>query len=101
MKPVKFDAGPWKHEQFGYRHVITAPRSGYVTREVCTMDGSTMQAFWHEGNAMLIAASPELLDALKNLEWACTGVDYMENEYGKELAVARALLARFGLGSGL
>ena len=36
----------------------------------------------------------ELLSALRALEWACSGVKYMESEYAVELGVARALLSR-------
>jgi hypothetical protein len=36
----------------------------------------------------------EALNALKMLEWACSGVDYMESEYVTQLAFARATLAR-------
>lgn len=36
----------------------------------------------------------EALKALRDLEWACSGVEYMESEYAEQLAAARALLAR-------
>ena len=44
-------------------------------------------------NARLIANAPTLLQALKGLEWACNGVEYMEDEYAVQLAIARAAIA--------
>lgn len=38
----------------------------------------------------------EVLQALRDLEWAATGVDYMENEYGTQLTRARDVLNRAG-----
>ena len=45
-------------------------------------------------DARLIAAAPDLLAALQSLEWACSGVDYMESEYASQLAQARAAIAQ-------
>ncbi len=42
--------------------------------------------------AALQAAAPDLLAALRDLEWACSGVEYMESEYSEQLAQARAAL---------
>jgi hypothetical protein len=36
--------------------------------------------------------SADLINALARLEWACSGVDYMETEYADVLATARAEL---------
>ena len=52
-----------------------------------------------ESNARLVAAAPELLDALRNLEWAASGVEYMETEYAEQLAQARAAIIK-AVGSG-
>ena len=48
----------------------------------------------HTSNAALPTYS-ELVDALNKLEFACTGVSYMEAEYSEELGSARALLEKF------
>jgi hypothetical protein len=45
-------------------------------------------------NARLISAAPELLAALQALEWAVSGVDYIETEYADQVAQARAAIAR-------
>lgn len=60
--------GPWDLEDHGYKYVISKPGEGYITRDVCRMDGSTMAAFDQKANARLIAAAPELLAALKELD---------------------------------
>lgn len=51
------------------------------------------QADAYLNNAVLPTYS-ELLAALRGIEFACTGVDYMETEYVAEVSAARALLAR-------
>jgi len=62
----KHTPGPWKVEHRGYKYIVSKSRDGYITRDVCRMDGSTMAAFAQEANARLIAAAPELLEALKD-----------------------------------
>lgn len=47
-----------------------------------------------ERDAHLIAAAPDLLQALQALEWAVSGVDYMEDEYAEQIAASRAAIAR-------
>ena len=61
----KHTPGPWKVEHRGYKYIVSKSRDGYITRDVCRMDGSTMAAFAQEANARLIAAAPELLDVLE------------------------------------
>ena len=58
---------PWKLERRGYTFIVSKPGEGYITRDICRMDGSTMSAFDQEANARLIATSPKLLAALKEL----------------------------------
>ena len=36
----------------------------------------------------------ELVESLRGLEWAASGVEYMESEYANELSKARAALAK-------
>lgn len=50
-------------EDRGYKYIVSKPGDGYVTRDVCRLDGSTMAAFHQRENARLIAAAPELLEA--------------------------------------
>jgi hypothetical protein len=45
-------------------------------------------------DARLIAAAPDLLAALQALEWAVSGVDYIETEYADQVAQARAAIAK-------
>ena len=42
--------------------------------------------------AEFVAERNELRNALENLVWACSGVDYMEEWYAEELAAARTAL---------
>ena len=56
--------GPWALDDRGYKFIVSAG-DGYITRDVCRMDSSTMAAFAQEANARLIAAAPELLEALQ------------------------------------
>jgi hypothetical protein len=60
--------GPWLLENRGYKFIVSKPGDGYITRDVCRLDGSTMSAFAQEANARLIAGAPDLLEALKALE---------------------------------
>lgn len=62
----KHTPGPWTLEDHGYKFIVSKPGDGYITREVCRMDGSTMAAFHQKGNARLIAAAPDLLEVLKD-----------------------------------
>lgn len=57
--------GPWTLEDRGYKFIVHKPGDGYITRDVCRMDSSTMAAFSQEANARLISAAPDLLKALK------------------------------------
>lgn len=45
----------------------------------------------HTNNAALPTYT-QLVAALRHLEWACSGVEYMEDEYAAELKQARDLL---------
>ena len=39
-------------------------------------------------------ARDEVLEALRELEWACSGVEYMEAEYADKLKLAREVIAK-------
>lgn len=67
MSRGKYTKGPWVFEARSYKCIVSKPGEGYITRDVCRMDGSTMSALAQEANARLIAAAPELLDALERL----------------------------------
>lgn len=45
-------------------------------------------------DARLIAAAPELLQALQDLEYAVEGLEYVQKEYAAEVQKARAAIAK-------
>lgn len=45
---------PWVVVDAGYKFIVEAPGDGYVTRDVCRMDGSTMASFYQKENAAVI-----------------------------------------------
>lgn len=59
--------GPWRLEKRGGTYIVDKPGDGYITRDVCRMDASTMSAFHQDGNARLITAAPDLLKALEDM----------------------------------
>jgi hypothetical protein len=65
MTGAKHTPGPWTLEDHGYTYIVSKPGDGYITRDVCRMDGSTTSAFNQKANAHLIVAAPEMLAALK------------------------------------
>ena len=54
-----------------------------------------IQRLWKERDE-LRTLNAELVEALRDLEWAASGVEYMESEYANELSKARAALAKVG-----
>ena len=60
---AKHTPGPWVLENRGYKFIVSKPGDGYITRDVCRMDASTMSAFEQEANARLIAADTLLRSA--------------------------------------
>lgn len=65
--------GPWKCEDAGFKWIISKPGDGYISREVCKLDGSTMSAFRQKENGPFIAAAnptaiSELLNRLEAAE---------------------------------
>lgn len=65
--------GPWEFEDVGYKYVVSKSGDGYISREVCKLDGSTMSAFRQKENGPFIAAANPttievLLDRIQLLE---------------------------------
>lgn len=93
----KYTPGPWVLENRGCKYIVSKPGDGYITRDVCRLDGSTMSAFAQEANARLIAAAPELLEALRGLlaldkEHHQRGHD--DEDICQEVQAARAAIAK-------
>lgn len=83
----KHTPGPWAVEDRGCRFIVSKEGDGYITRDVCRMDGSTMSAFAQEANAHLIAAAPDLLEAL---HYAVRQVPELITVPGIRAAIAKA-----------
>ena len=96
----KHTPGPWAAESEGSIVAVESGRdAGRVIVELARADGRSvggtkaMDAAM-EANARLIAAAPELLEALQALEWAVDGVAYIQEEYAEQVAKARAAIAK-------
>ena len=87
----KHTPGPWLLEDRIIKYIISKPGDGYITRDVCRLDSSTMAAFAQEANALLIAAAPELLAALIALE-RTAGIPAMNDDPVR--VKARAAIAK-------
>lgn len=65
MSEAKFTPGPWSIEKTTYGYGVRAPQWGYVA-----IHDTSPHDHWNEGqsaNRMLIAAAPDLFEALKTL----------------------------------
>jgi hypothetical protein len=62
---IQHTPGPWTFNETIPRMVSS--KEGYITRDICRMDDSTMSAFNQNANARLIAAAPDLLEAVQDL----------------------------------
>ena len=65
--------GPWEFEDVGHKYVVSKSGDGWISREVCKLDGSTMSAFRQKENGPFIAAANpaaiiEILDRLEATE---------------------------------
>lgn len=103
--------GPWHLDDCGYMFIISKPGDGYITRNVCRMDSSTMSAFSQKANAAYIAAAnpdailkllainAELVEALKKIsaiELKEFGADWEEIEEAQDIAYATLAKAEGG-----
>lgn len=88
MSATKHTPGPWRLDKRGNTYIVDKPGDGYITRDVCRMDSSTMSAFHQEGNAFLIAAAPDLLKELQVLR------DWYEEVTGMTAKSANAAIAK-------
>lgn len=84
----KHTPGPWVLEDKGYKYIVHKPGDGYITRDVCRIDSSTMSAFNQEANARLIAAAPELL------EFVCEWLDRQGSDENYMTAKAKAIISK-------
>jgi hypothetical protein len=90
----KHTPGPWKVEHRGYKYIVSKSRDGYITRDVCRMDGSTMAAFAQEANAHLISAAPDMLDVLLRAKDAIEALDGTSADNEKLVDDYRAVIAK-------
>ena len=90
----KHTPGPWLLENRGYKFIVSKPGDGYITRDVCRMDGSTMAAFEQEANAQLIAAAPDLLEALKTVTSHLVAAHSLLERGGKKAAASDRMFAQ-------
>lgn len=83
---TKHTPGPWKVSQNVSRHVV-GPNGGIVTCGELTWDGPGSSAV-ADANARLIAAAPELLEALRRMEVAANTVAYCHDKHRGNFAAA-------------
>ena len=90
----KHTPGPWTLEDHGYKFIVSKPGDGYITRDVCRMDASTMAAFAQEANARLIAAAPEQNSALIGLLELVEELDCLAASNDPRAIAAHAAVAK-------
>lgn len=99
MSGFRGTPGPWvRHEPSGYQHSM----GGYILGrqgKICDVSGFDVGSDAAKENGKLIAAAPELLEALQDAEKALFAA--LDNAFGEELAngnreliQARAAIAR-------
>lgn len=72
MSAPKFTPGPWSTHREGHSTVyVDAPLGGGVLQEVAACGPTAEGAEQQDANARLIAAAPELYEALEAVELAC------------------------------
>ncbi len=90
----RFTEGPWEYDP-SIPHLIRAPKSGWITRDICRLDGSTMAAFNQRANGFLITASPtmyRMLQDILNSDMAMRAQD--EGRTCPELERTRLIMAK-------
>lgn len=92
MSDTKFTPGPWEYDDSGYLTVDMdrCIMKGELCIALATWDGGMKP---RDANARLIAAAPELLEALENalfvLEATGGGYDYVTSSVRRAIAKAR------------
>lgn len=86
---TKHTPGPWQINFRDKRQVCDADGEVRGCSPIAHCVGSGAIA-----NARLIASAPALLAALQALEWAVSGVEYIETEYAEQIAQARTAIAQ-------
>ncbi len=93
MEKAQHTPGPW----------VVNGEARYAGFNVVDKTGRSVAAFpsnskrpddERNANAHLIAAAPELLAALEGLEWAVSGLAYVQEEYSDQVAAAQAAIAK-------
>lgn len=94
----KHTPGPWVFGQDGYslgNGVVYSRHPNGNPKDICTVSGWAGEKI---ANARLIAAAPDLLDALENCEKRLTNMvgmsDLCANELQSSIDVARAAIAK-------
>jgi len=90
---AKHTPGPWHHVGDGLVYTELTSNDDEAIF-ICDTGNSRAANEEERANAQLISAAPELLAALQALEWAVSGVDYIETEYADQVAQARAAIAK-------
>ena len=89
MKNAKHTPGPWKsYEDDGFINLMVVDAEGYYIAEAMGRTKKNMEA-----NARLIAAAPELLEALEKLCNRWQG-DTELYAHGEEIKAGRAAIAK-------
>ncbi|MDH1171411.1 hypothetical protein [Pantoea agglomerans] len=96
MSNFKGTPGPWERDQFG--NVVHGPIDGWGRKEKVRVSGVTLPGRVtpeYEANTQLIAASPDLLEAIQACEKILSEipltVDLVEDLLFARSAIARAL----------
>lgn len=92
---TKHTAAPWEFiastPENGFECFFICAGEGYSQRQIATVDGPQDEK--GEANARLIAAAPELLEALKGMmDWEVRNITFHSNPAHKqaEAAIAKA-----------
>lgn len=93
MTNTQHTPGPWVMSRNHVPHLgfmIGAPVSATLPAHADRHIGHV----YGEANARLIAAAPEMLEALEHIEWAVTGFGDFESQYPEAIAAVRAAITK-------
>ena len=95
MTTAKYPPGPWTHEGQGdITGIENDPANGCVGKvDVCSVYLRTVPGR-HEANARLIAAAPELLEALQRMLPELRGLAFFSDTASEMLRSAEAAIAK-------